>query len=412
MKLGREEWKYLLAFFCLAVMVRCLFLVFTGGLAVSLVGDEISYDQAAQALLAGQGITNTFQPPLYSLFLALIYRIFGQNPVIVRLIQVLLNSLLCILIYLVGKKAFNTRIATIALVIAVVYYDLFEMSRFMLSENLFTFFLTGVLYCLYQVKSKDPAGINFYQAMAGILLGLATLTRGITVVFPVVLLFWVIMTRQKMKNFLVIIVFFMLTMSPWVIRNYRVHGSLILTDTHGGIVFLGGNLPEARGQWDAEPVLRRYPHLTDWPEAARDKAYFHEGLKVIRDYPKLAYAQLLSLKFLSLVYPFLPGYDLTFVLILPFLLLGMVYDWQTGRNYLLPGILLLFLAQTLIFFGLPRFRGPLSPVLILLGAAGISVTYDRLKNKTYWWGAGWLLINLFIFFFSERIRLIVRLLRG
>ncbi|MEK9149574.1 MAG: glycosyltransferase family 39 protein, partial [Candidatus Desantisbacteria bacterium] len=84
--------------------------------------DMLTYHNYALQILNG---TLPKEPyyygPLYFYFLALIYKIFGVDPYIVRLIQMLLGVGTSFLIYLIAKKVFNKTVAIISLVISVFY---------------------------------------------------------------------------------------------------------------------------------------------------------------------------------------------------------------------------------------------------------------------------------------------------
>src|SRR5207245_6064336 len=57
---------------------------------------------------------------------------------------------------------------------------------------------------------------------------------------------------------------FVLTLLPWTIRNYRIHGRLVPVTTMGGVVLWEGNNPYVT----RDPSLRgRSKHAADMPEA-------------------------------------------------------------------------------------------------------------------------------------------------
>jgi len=63
-----------------------------------------------------------------------------------------------------------------------------------------------------------------------------------------------------------ILLFFVLTLSPWIIRNYRVFGKFIPGTTMGGRVFWEGNNPYSEGG-----PCRYFPEeIEKMPEAERD----------------------------------------------------------------------------------------------------------------------------------------------
>ena len=80
----------------------------------ALVMDEATYDKWAGQILERGLLTDSrlfWQAPFYPYFLALVYKIFGHNYFMPRLIQFLIGALSCVLVYLLGKKVFNKRTA-------------------------------------------------------------------------------------------------------------------------------------------------------------------------------------------------------------------------------------------------------------------------------------------------------------
>ncbi|MDI6751241.1 MAG: glycosyltransferase family 39 protein [bacterium] len=91
--------------------------------------DMLDYHTAAHAVLNGT-LPNSpyYAGPFYYHFLALIYRIFGADQYIIRLIQTMLGVATFLLIYLIAKKVFNKPVALISLFISV-FYSIFYIYR-------------------------------------------------------------------------------------------------------------------------------------------------------------------------------------------------------------------------------------------------------------------------------------------
>ncbi|MEK9149894.1 MAG: glycosyltransferase family 39 protein, partial [Candidatus Desantisbacteria bacterium] len=84
--------------------------------------DMLTYHNYALQILDGTlDKSPYYYGPLYFYFLALIYKIFGVDPYIARLIQMLLGVTTSLLIYLIAKKVFNKTVAYISLTISVFY---------------------------------------------------------------------------------------------------------------------------------------------------------------------------------------------------------------------------------------------------------------------------------------------------
>jgi len=110
------------------------------------------------------------------------------------------------------------------------------------SEPLFTFFLSVfMLLALYAIRSQKI----YYYCVAGVLLGLATLTRGATQLFPIVFVAMLVLINRPSKKLLLscgaFCLSFAIVISPWALRNYTVLEDFVPVGTAGGYVFLQGS---------------------------------------------------------------------------------------------------------------------------------------------------------------------------
>ena len=125
--------------------------------------DDAQYDTLAVNLLAGKGFTldsatgkpTSWRMPLYPLFLASIYSIFGHNYLAVRIIQCIMSALLCIMIFYIGKMTFGRKTGFFAALILAfyqpyIYYLYYGGPAFLFSENLFNFLF--LIFILFLVK--------------------------------------------------------------------------------------------------------------------------------------------------------------------------------------------------------------------------------------------------------------------
>jgi 4-amino-4-deoxy-L-arabinose transferase-like glycosyltransferase len=114
----KKEAYFIFGIFIFAFAVRFIYLtqMKSSPLFDTPTMDAEYHDQWAQTILRGEDFTEGvfFRASLYPYFLALLYKIFGHNYSMARLIQFLIGSLSCVLVYLLGKKVFNKRTAGIA----------------------------------------------------------------------------------------------------------------------------------------------------------------------------------------------------------------------------------------------------------------------------------------------------------
>lgn len=360
--------------------------------------DAFEYDRLAISLLTKgsyvdtEGFPTARRAPLYPLFLAGVYSIFGHSYFWARVIQTILYSFLCIIVFLIGEKLFNKKVALLSSLICVFYPNFIFFSYyggpgFLLSENLFIFLFS--LSVLYFVKLYRRPTI-FNAALAGSFLGLANLTRAVTSLFIFFILPWFLVCfalkiKEKFKLWFIIIFSFLTIISPWAFRNYLVFHKIVFTTQAGGL-FLTGNNPLAkggagRGIFTIEEYKSK---LSGKNEIELEKIYFHDGLQYLLSNPKIILP--LFIKKL-LVFWYFKGDGLTnfwYLFLLPFSLFGIfkslkLESFRKGAFFLL-NIFLYFSFISMIFFGEPRFRYPIEPYMIIFASLGIlSIRIPKIK---------------------------------
>ena len=136
-----------------------------------------------------------FRPPLYPLFLGTIYRFFGDDIVTLKSIQAALGALSCLLVYFIGRLAFERRfVATVAAFLCafcgtLIYYDLEP-----LSANLEVFLLLLSVLTMLRV-ARGPSLWGW--ALAGAAFGLAALNRGSTLLLLPFALGWLWLRQRR-----------------------------------------------------------------------------------------------------------------------------------------------------------------------------------------------------------------------
>jgi 4-amino-4-deoxy-L-arabinose transferase-like glycosyltransferase len=139
--------------------------------------DEGVYTLGARFITEGQLPYRDFilaHPPLYSLILAAIYKIFGYNFFFAKYLSVAL-SLACIpLLYLVGKKMYRPGVGLAAAAIFAVSPEIVYFGRRCVQESLGLFLIILALYFVFDyLDSKKNSRLLF----CGILLGLTVATK-------------------------------------------------------------------------------------------------------------------------------------------------------------------------------------------------------------------------------------------
>ena len=411
------EKKIMAVVFTLALLVRLSY-VLMGHLNQPLTGDAVEYNLVAVNFLHGQGFQSnnnwSFQPPLYSLCLAGVYAVTGEAPNVIRILQAILSSLSCVLIFILAWRMAGVRVASWAGGLACIYPGLVTYSGELLSETLFVFLL---LLAVIFLQASRRSGRASDQLWAGLSLGLATLTRGVSLlVLPLVFAWWLIEDhdlKKSLRSIALIVLVFIITLVPWTARNYTRYHHFIPVDSHGGKVLVDANNPLAQGQWTPEWIKEQHPEIARLDEVAANKAYNKLALDYLAQAGPVRLLKLATLKILYFLYPFLPQYDILFMFLLPFWLVGMFLAFKQ-HHYLLLVLIFNFLLITLVFFGSPRIRDTVAPFIIILSSLSLAPALEKP-------GAGklkagivslWLGVNLVIWFYAEPVRLFIKSWKG
>ena len=364
--------------------------------------DAGTYDELAANFLQGKGLITSrgaysFRPCLLPLFLAGVYSLFGHSYLVAEIILAIISSLTCLLIYWLGKEIFGERTGLMAMGISVIYPKFIYYSAHLCTETLYMFFL--VLSFLFLIKYRQRL-FAFHIVLAGIFFALASLTRSILFAFfPLVLIWLLIGTKNKKKAFMHFFVFtftILLTMSPWIARNYNLHHAFVPTTTEGGYSFWIGNNSLATGGGHCyEADSTSFDKLS---EVDRDKLYYKMGFDFIKKNPA-KFIKLAFNKFLRFwrIYPHQRdeikkgvivdlGIDLKYViiggvsfgLILPFFIFGLVASRFMWRKLLLFHLLIIYYTLIhMIIVAVTRYRVTIMPFIIIIASYGVLVLTRR-----------------------------------
>lgn len=381
--------KHIWLIFFLALAVRITFV----SLFPQPAPDSAGYDGIATNLLSihsysVDGVNPDMEkPPLYSLFLAGVYLVFGHSLLAVRLLQAFLDSISCLIIYSISQRIFdNRKISLIAGLAASLHPEMVASTAYILSETLATFLITTSTWALIRAAS----GQNKLSYLgAGALLGLATLCRPITLIFPAFLLIALIVFSRQRGRVIALTLLFSLAMAsiiaPWTLRNYRLSGEFLPIGVGGGAnLWIGSYQP-----WDGD---YNYKDLSDKLEIHQgassqieiDERLRREAIKNIKNNP-LGYLRLCVKKF-GRFWFLIPGnkevlkgkvlikgllYTFHFI-ILFFFVLGLRFVKRNWTIAALPPLLIIlyFTLMHVILFTIPRYRIPIIPLILVFSAIG------------------------------------------
>lgn len=449
----QQERRILLAIIALSVLLRVAVALYLGDSIEETRGgtyDQFSYDMLAQRVADGHGFSfavdtwpyaranqpTAFWSYLYTLYLSLVYAVFGYHPLAARLIQaVTVGALMPWLTYRIARRPFGQRVGLFAAAISAVYFYFVHYAASLMSE---AFYVVGILWTvdvsmrLAEMLASQSA--NRHKVLGiGVELGLAMavtlLLRQVVIGFFAVLalwLFWLALRRRAMRRLLGPIVaaaaVTILLMSPFMVRNYQVFGRLTMPNTNAGFTFFWSNHPIYGTQFEA--VLSPThgvsyqelvpPELRDLNEAELDRALLVRGFQFVVDDP--GRYLLLSLSRIPIYFQFWPTSDstllsnaarvLSFGLFLPFMLYGLILavshlrhsgplrsgpavadgapDLRAAYTALFLLFVLVYTAIHLASWANVRYRLPVDAFLIMFAAYGIDHLLRRLvRHSSY-----------------------------
>jgi len=349
-----------------------------------------------------QGVQTSFRAPAYPALLALIYSIsgFSSRLFAARLFQAFLGASLAPLSYLIGKALFqkhSEKGAIFAGVMMAAYPLLVIYPLALATENLFIPLVALAL--LFLLKAKENHRLSTY-AIAGLILGVATLTRSVIFGFAGLAFIWIFFILKQRKAAFVFLLTLMALISPWIIRNTRLHNQFVFIESSMGYNLHMGYHPEGNGSFQYGISLELFPYLDDAqrnqlgleagiefirqdpgrvPQLILDKLGFFMGLErraITYFYSNSFFGQISQLLLITIFIIFV----LPFVFISSFSLSGIIlFKWN--KKIVLP--LFLFISYTiphLLLIAEPRFHLTLVPVLAVFAGNAI-MHLPELKQK-------------------------------
>jgi hypothetical protein len=409
----------------IAVLLRLGAAFYMGNQIVELPGtaDQLSYHTLATRVTEGFGfsferewwpITKPGAPTahwsfLYTFFLAVIYKIFGPNPLIARVMQAIIVGILHpYLAFLIGSKVFTRTIGLIfagltAVYIYFIYYSATLMTEpFYITAILASLFLSALLVDIQIENIKDQQVSRTYaiSASLGLVLGIVVLLRQLFFLIIPFLFLWIWFAVYKRGGRSIVIPLSLTTLIvvimilPFTIYNFIRFDRFVLLNTNAGYALYWANhpiygdkfipiLPEEMGTY--QKLIPQ--EIRNLDEAALDQELLRRGIQFIMDDP-IRYVKL-SISRIPAYFVFWPSHDsgtisnisrvFSFGIFLPFMVYGLYLSIAEYRLYklglsspifLLLLFILIYSTIHILTWALIRYRLPVDAVLLLF--AGVA----------------------------------------
>jgi hypothetical protein len=307
-----RPWLPALGILAFALAVRLAFVVATPGYTPA--HDDRHYDRLACSIVlsghypvrtadadrescgsmpSGGNVPTAFRPPGYPLFLAGVHAagepLPGDRWTRGRVVNALLGTLAVALVGLIATHFWSRRVALTAMGVLAVDLPLILVGGSLMSETLFVALVLGAV--LAALQSRAASRPIAWAAGAGVLIGLATLTRATAPVLALPLALavaWRSPRRPAAAG--VLVVAMALTVAPWTARNaVQMHAFIPVSDFLGSWV-AGTYNDQARADKDhpgsSQTFVRgEFDDLDGVPEVERQRELTRRGLNYAADHP-------------------------------------------------------------------------------------------------------------------------------
>lgn len=355
-----------------------------------------------------------FRAPLYPWFLGLIYKIFGSDNLLVpRIVQIAIGSINCVLTYLIGRTAFSRAVGVVAGLAAATYWIFMYFEAELLLSVLEVFFYLLLLLLLLWTGERRGASA---WILCGAAMGVAAIVRPNILLLAPALVGWVFLLHKprwkKAAGYSICL--FLGTIAPILpvtIRNYLADGEFTLISTQGGVNFYIGNNPNSNGmtavilgdpaawepcyeaqiaraekaegrkltgsevsRWYARQALRFWTHqpLKAAALTLRKLGYFWSNWEIANNEDSYFVRH-----YFTPIGRYLP---VGFWLFGPLGALGLCLSLSSARRlFPLWGFVLIYTLSVVAFFVCDRFRVPVIPVLMILGAHAVLWAWRTLR---------------------------------
>ena len=232
------------------------------------------------------------RPPLYPLFLRAVFDVFGRHYAPVVIIQLGLSVATVALAYWLACLLLPRRLALLAAFLLAADPASIVFANQMMTETLFAFLLTLALALAVVAMRREK---TILAAVAGLLLGLAVLTRPVAFYLPLVLVPALVLAWRRRTSLILaaaLVVGFAIPAGGWLVRNLHTTGVATISTIEGYNVWhyraVGALEETGEKPWDARAIAEAQlaPHVHAGDNAAQiSRAQLRVGLDILADHP-------------------------------------------------------------------------------------------------------------------------------
>lgn len=441
---GKPVFPYPLIIFITALVIRLVYLFTSRNnpfFSVPIVDMDYYWRLTGELISRGIfGISqqgSAWKPALYPFFLAGVRFFTGDNVFNAQIVQSVLGSINCVLLYYIAKKYFNAGTSVLAGLLMACYGTFIFYDACFLPVTLNTFLILCFLLSVSGLQ-RDKRPLSWF--VPGVFIALAANTHQIIFaavpVIPVVQYYWyrddagkrpspaIIFHHAVSKRLACFLCGLLIVMAAFAVVKYAQSRDLSAPSNNAGVNFYLGNNPRADGvgvppegvAWMRlinGPVVGR--SLTDG-KSGHSSYFYRKAFGWISAHP-LSFMTLYGKKLLycfsaveiknnvnmyrygdysALLRCLLwatPFISFPFGIVFPLAAFGLVLSFRSNPRRFLHFYLYLIAvpAGTALFFVCARYRMPLVPVLLLFAAFAIDALSKAIKNRKWERRPGYLL---------------------
>jgi 4-amino-4-deoxy-L-arabinose transferase-like glycosyltransferase len=398
--------RWALGLTLLALVLRLAFVlaygrtvVYDSGPSTFAFNDTFFYTWTGGAISRGDGFSflghpTAHWPPGYSFLLAGVFEVFGPKVLYALVANAVIGALTVPLVFLIARRALGRRAAIAAAAALAVFPGQILMGDVALAETLYAFELCAFV-ALAMLLGRGWRSL----AVLGVCAGLAALTRGEGLLFPLIVLAfgWAPGTRRPaLRHAAVVAGVMVLTVAPWTIRNLDVAKGFVAIGGNASYTLWAGHNPRAdggpvyqtpaelsglAGLSEAEAASRQRHQAVDWalhhPRRELEliplklRALARGDSLIVSTWIRAAGQQPLSEREAGLVSGAadVASYALIAALLGTALLFGRSLWRVPAMRAVLAFLALAVPLYGLVYYGNVRYRIPLEPLMLLVVAA-------------------------------------------
>lgn len=270
--------------------------------------DGVWYMRTSTSIAAGLGyridghLTNTW-PIGYPAMLATIFIATGPSVLAAKLMNIALAAIGMWFSYRIAVQIFRSRyVGMLTVLLMACYANHIAYSAEVMSESLFLCCSLASCY-LILVQGGSP----WKLALAGAMCGITTMVKPQFLFIPLALLVFEHLARPAPRPPLrilarslgIVTLTILLTLTPWIVRNYRITGHVQLVSGNSGLtLFLSTSPVVTRGELDGQEVppeiMKTYGEMMNTNEYEADRWLRDQAIETIKTQPVATAGRMLS----------------------------------------------------------------------------------------------------------------------